>query len=141
MLKALTTRLAPAWQARPALPAGFAKSLLPLLGLAVLGTALALMLMWRDQASYKPVFGARERVASGEVLAVLEAEHIGYRLHPDTGQVLVAIDAGRRLVQLNIKPSFALLESWIDKMQNPGDAEATPRRRATDRMPGERRAA
>lgn len=89
MLKALTTRLAPAWQARPALPAGFAKSLLPLLGLAVLGTALALMLMWRDQASYKPVFGARERVASGEVLAVLEAEHIGYRLHPDTGQVLV----------------------------------------------------
>ncbi|NMG34607.1 flagellar motor stator protein MotA [Azoarcus sp. TTM-91] len=31
---------------------------------------------------------------------------------------LLAIDAGRRLVQLNIKPSFAQLESWIDALQD-----------------------
>lgn len=89
MLKSLTARLGPAWQSRPALPAGFAKSLLPLLLLAAVGTALVLMLLWRDQSTYKPVFGARERVASGEMLAVLDAERIAYRLHPETGQVLV----------------------------------------------------
>ena len=33
---------------------------------------------------------------------------------------LLAIDAGRRLVQLNIKPSFAQLESWIDALQEAG---------------------
>lgn len=48
---------------------------------------------------------------------------------------LLAIDAGRRLVQLNIKPSFARLEGWINELEN-GGAEAesqTPQRRATDR--------
>lgn len=49
---------------------------------------------------------------------------------------LLALDAGRRLVQLSSKPSFARLESWIDKLRNP-DAEpeevaVTPRRRKGD---------
>jgi chemotaxis protein MotA len=29
---------------------------------------------------------------------------------------LLAIDAGRRLIQLNTKPSFAQLETWINAM-------------------------
>lgn len=48
---------------------------------------------------------------------------------------LLAIDAGRRLVQLNSKPSFARLESWIDKLRNPEPEDlgpATPRRRKGD---------
>jgi chemotaxis protein MotA len=47
---------------------------------------------------------------------------------------LLAIDAGRRLVQLSSKPSFARLESWIDKLRNPDsdEAPATPRRRKGD---------
>lgn len=49
---------------------------------------------------------------------------------------LLAIDAGRRMVQLSTKPSFARLESWIDKLRNPDEpAEqepATPRRRKED---------
>jgi flagellar M-ring protein FliF len=37
---------------------------LPLvLGLAVAVTAAVMMYLWQDQSSYKPVFGARERVA------------------------------------------------------------------------------
>ena len=49
---------------------------------------------------------------------------------------LLAIDAGRRLVQLNIKPSFTQLEGWINAMQDSASAAATddtPRRRSTDR--------
>lgn len=73
----------------PALPAAFVKTLLPLVLLAVGLTAVVLMFLWSDQAAYKPVFGARERVAAAEMMSVLEAEHIPYRVHPDSGQVLV----------------------------------------------------
>jgi chemotaxis protein MotA len=41
---------------------------------------------------------------------------------------LLAIDAGRRLIQLNTKPSFAQLEAWINAMG--GDEDAGTRRRA-----------
>ena len=62
---------------------------------------------------------------------------------PDEGQLqvrgpvasLLAIDAGRRLVQLNTKPSFARLEGWIDKLNNSDEGaeeSATPRRRHGD---------
>ncbi len=57
--------------------------------LAIGITALVLMYLWQDQATRKPVFGAREKVAANDMMAVLDAEKIGYRLHPDTGQVLV----------------------------------------------------
>ncbi|WP_395399064.1 flagellar motor stator protein MotA [Pseudoduganella sp. UC29_106] len=40
---------------------------------------------------------------------------------------LLAIDAGRRLVQLNIKPSFAQLEGWINALEG-RDAEPDSRR-------------
>ena len=35
---------------------------------------------------------------------------------------LLAIDAGRRLVQLNIKPSFAELETWINALSDEDSA-------------------
>lgn len=77
-----------------------------------------------------------------EEMAAMESVKVVLVTHVSGKPPLLAIDAGRRLVQLNIKPSFAVLEGWIDKMQDGGgDAEATPRRRATDRVPGERRAA
>jgi len=49
---------------------------------------------------------------------------------------LLAIDAGRRLIQLNIKPSFARLEGWITELENGSvDAASAPpqQRRSTDR--------
>ncbi|HMN43145.1 MAG TPA: flagellar motor stator protein MotA [Povalibacter sp.] len=51
---------------------------------------------------------------------------------------LLAIDTGRRLVQLNIRPSFARLEGWINELENADAAPETPQRRATDR-PQQRR--
>ncbi len=73
----------------PALPPALLKSLFPLLLLAVGVTAVVMMLLWRGDAAYKPVFGAREKIAGADMMAVLDAEHIPYRLHPDSGQVLV----------------------------------------------------
>lgn len=81
------------WRARqgqtPALPPVFFKSLVPMALLALAITALVMLVMWREQADYKPVFGAREKVAAADMMAVLDAEQIGYRLHPESGQVLV----------------------------------------------------
>lgn len=101
----------------PVLPPGWLKSLLPLVVLAVAITALVMMLLWRDQAAYKPLFGAREKVAGGELMAVLDAEHIPYRLHPDSGQVLVP-DAmlGRARMLLASKGVTAKLPAGLELM-------------------------
>jgi len=88
MLDSILGRLRPAG-AMPRLPAGWLKGLAPVLVLAVALTALALAYLWRDQSAYKPLFGVREKVVAADMMAVLDAEGIPYRLHPDSGQVLV----------------------------------------------------
>ena len=75
--------------AAPAVPPAVVKNLYPLLLLAVGLTALVLMILWKDQSGYKPVFGHNEKVAAADMMAVLDADHVPYRIHPETGQVLV----------------------------------------------------
>jgi flagellar M-ring protein FliF len=74
---------------RPTLPPALAKNLTPMLVLAIAITAAVMLYTWKDAAGYKPVFGAHEKVASTDMMAVLDAEHVPYRIHPDSGQVLV----------------------------------------------------
>ncbi|HTN67458.1 MAG TPA: flagellar basal-body MS-ring/collar protein FliF [Burkholderiaceae bacterium] len=73
----------------PALPPSLLKNLLPLVLLAVGITVLVMMYFWRDQSTYKAVFGARENVPAADMMATLDAEKVPYRLHPESGQVLV----------------------------------------------------
>ncbi|MBK1689123.1 flagellar motor stator protein MotA [Rubrivivax gelatinosus] len=68
-----------------------------------------------------------------EELSALESVKVVLVTHVSGKPPLLAIDAGRRLVQLNAKPSFARLEGWIDKMQDAGDPDAVPQRRAGDK--------
>jgi flagellar M-ring protein FliF len=80
------------WRASPAalsLPPNLLKNLVPLMMLAIGVTAMVLMYLWSDQSGYKPVFGAREKVSAPDMMAVLDTDHIPYRLHPESGQVLV----------------------------------------------------
>lgn len=79
------------WRANPlpAVPPTVLKNLYPMLLLAIGITAMVLMYLWSDQSSYKPVFGAHEKVAAADMMSVLDTDHIPYRLHPDSGQVLV----------------------------------------------------
>ena len=74
---------------RLALPPALSKNLTPMLVLAIGITAALMLWMWNDQAGYKPVFGAREKVAASDMMSVLEAEHVPYRVHPESGQVMV----------------------------------------------------
>jgi len=80
------------WRANPSapsLPPALLKTLYPLLILAIGLTALTVMYMWSNQSSYKPVFGAREKVSAPDMMNVLDTDHIPYRIHPESGQVLV----------------------------------------------------
>jgi flagellar M-ring protein FliF len=101
----------------PTLPAGLSRSLLPILLLAVGLTAVVMMLLWRDEAGYKPVFGARERIAASDMMAVLDAEGVPYRLHPDSGQVLVpGSQLGRVRMLLAAKGVTAQLPAGLELM-------------------------
>ena len=75
--------------AMPALPPSLLKNLGPMLLLAIGVTALVMMYFWRDQSTYKPVFGVRENVPTADMMATLDGEKLPYRLHPDSGQILV----------------------------------------------------
>ncbi|OWQ93148.1 flagellar M-ring protein FliF [Roseateles aquatilis] len=113
-------RLGDAWsglgKAAPAAGAGL-RGAAPLLVLAAVVTALVLMLLWRDQAGYKPVFGQREHVPTADVLSVLDAERIAYRLHPESGQVLVPeSDLGRARMLLAAKGVVAKLPAGLELM-------------------------
>jgi len=103
--------------AMPAVPPALLKNLYPLLLLAIGVTALVLMFLWKDQAGYKPVFGAREKVAVADMMNVLDAEKIPYRLHPDTGQVLVPDEElGRVRMLLAAKGVTAQLPAGLELM-------------------------
>lgn len=68
---------------------------LSLLGLAGGAALLALgstWYLWRDQGAFHPLYGAGEAFPAAEVMQVLDAEGVAYRLHPQSGQVLVRDD-------------------------------------------------
>ncbi|WP_104654691.1 flagellar basal-body MS-ring/collar protein FliF [Ralstonia insidiosa] len=87
-IKTLTARLTPEGGFRLPSSAALAK-LAPIVILAICLTALAMMLMHHQNARYKPLFGAHETVPAADMMAALDAEGISYRIHPDSGQVLV----------------------------------------------------
>ena len=90
---------------------------LPLLLTAAIVTALIVMLLWQNSSSFRPLFGARENVVISDVVATLEAEGVPYRLHPESGQVLVAEDAlARARMLLAAKGVTAKLPEGLELM-------------------------
>nr|WP_229429158.1 flagellar basal-body MS-ring/collar protein FliF [Massilia sp. ST3] len=103
--------------AAPALPPALRNNLPLLLGLAVAITAAVMMYLWQDQSSYKPVFGAREKVSASDMMTVLEGEQIPYRVHPESGQVMVpAGELGKVRMLLAAKGVTAQLPAGLELM-------------------------
>ncbi|WP_027896136.1 flagellar basal-body MS-ring/collar protein FliF [Zestomonas thermotolerans] len=94
---------------------------LRLLGMAAVAAVLAVGMafyLWRDQGAFRPLYGAGEAFPAAEVMQVLDAEGIAYRLHPQSGQVLVRDDqVGRarmlltaRGVKVAVPPGYELFD-------------------------------
>jgi flagellar M-ring protein FliF len=118
-LKALLARLRATNGATSSSAVDVLRGLLPIAALAAGITLLVLMFMWRDNASYKPLFGARENVPASELMAVLESAGVPYRVHPDSGQVMVP---GTRLGEVRMllaaKGVVAQLPAGLELVDN-----------------------
>ncbi|SQA96882.1 Flagellar M-ring protein [Cedecea neteri] len=57
---------------------------------AVLLTGAIVASLWRSGGGYVALYGAQENLPTGQVVEVLGAENIAYRINPDNGQILVA---------------------------------------------------
>ncbi len=82
----------------------------PRIGLMLMAAVAAILAisvvvyLWRDQGSFRPLYGAGEAYPAAEVMRVLDAESIGYNLHPQSGQILVREDQlGRARMLLTAK--------------------------------------
>lgn len=103
--------------ALPDMPPALRNNLSLLLGLAVAITAAVMLFLWQDQSNYKPVFGAREKVAASDMMSVLEAEAIPYRIHPESGQVMVPSgELGKVRMLLAAKGVTAQLPAGLELM-------------------------
>lgn len=98
-----------------ALSAPSTRYLLPGILLALALAVLVVLYLWQDDARYKPVFGAQEKVAAADMMAVLDGSQIPYRLHPQTGQVLVPeSQLGAVRMQLAAKGVVAQLPAGLE---------------------------
>lgn len=57
---------------------------------AVLLTGAIVASLWRSGGGYVALYGAQENLPTAQVVEVLGAENIAYRINPDNGQILVA---------------------------------------------------
>ncbi|MFH5254413.1 flagellar basal-body MS-ring/collar protein FliF [Burkholderia semiarida] len=91
--------------------------LMPLVVLAICLTALAMMVMHHRDTRFKPLFGVRDIVSAADTMAVLDAEGIPYRIHPDSGQVIVPDDLlGSTRMLLAAKGVVAKLPAGLEQV-------------------------
>jgi chemotaxis protein MotA len=100
-------------------------------GSAMVGTFIGIFFCY---GVLDPISNMMKQLVGSEA-STMETVKVVLCTHVAGKPALLAIDAGRRLIQLNTKPSFAQLETWINAMGG-GDESQNYRRRSSDRMAG-----
>jgi chemotaxis protein MotA len=100
-------------------------------GSAMVGTFIGIFLCY---GVLDPISNMMKQLVNSEA-STMETVKVVLCTHVAGKPALLAIDAGRRLIQLNIKPSFAQLETWINAMGGEDESQNL-RRRTSDRMTG-----
>ena len=98
-------------------------------GAAMVGTFIGIFFCY---GVLDPISNMMKQLVNQEA-STMECVKVVLVTHVAGKPALLAIDAGRRLVQLNIKPSFAQLEGWINALDEV-EQTATPQRRSGDRL-------
>jgi chemotaxis protein MotA len=101
-------------------------------GAAMVGTFIGIFFCY---GLMDPIANMMKQLVNEEA-STLECVKVVLVTHVAGKPALLAIDAGRRLVQLSTKPSFAQLETWINSMGGE-DQSQNKRRRGSDRMMGD----
>ncbi|MBS1190274.1 MAG: motA [Rhodocyclaceae bacterium] len=86
---------------------------------AMVGTFIGILFCY---GVLDPISNMMKQVVKQDI-STLECVKVVLVTHVAGKPALLAIDAGRRLVQLNIKPSFAQLETWINALIAGGDPD------------------
>jgi chemotaxis protein MotA len=86
-------------------------------GAAMVGTFIGIFFCY---GLLDPISNMMKQLVNQEA-STMECVKVVLVTHVAGKPPLLAIDAGRRLVQLNIKPSFAQLEGWINAMEGRDD--------------------
>jgi chemotaxis protein MotA len=94
------------------------------IGAAMVGTFIGIFFCY---GVLDPISNMMKQLVNSEA-STMETVKVVLCTHVAGKPPLLAIDAGRRLIQLNTKPSFAQLETWINAMADGEDAGAAKRR-------------
>ncbi|MEM8511211.1 chemotaxis protein MotA [Massilia sp. MP_M2] len=101
------------------------------IGAAMVGTFIGIFACY---GVLEPLANLMKQTVNSDA-STMETVKVVLCTHVAGKPALLAIDAGRRLIQLNTKPSFAQLEQWINAMGGEDESQ-NKRRRANDRMTG-----
>ncbi len=94
------------------------------IGAAMVGTFIGIFFCY---GVLDPISNMMKQLVNSEA-STMETVKVVLCTHVAGKPPLLAIDAGRRLIQLNTKPSFAQLEAWITAMADGEDAGASRKR-------------
>jgi chemotaxis protein MotA len=94
------------------------------IGAAMVGTFIGIFFCY---GVLDPISNMMKQLVNSEA-STMETVKVVLCTHVAGKPPLLAIDAGRRLIQLNTKPSFAQLEAWINAMADGEDAGSTRKR-------------
>jgi chemotaxis protein MotA len=94
------------------------------IGAAMVGTFIGIFFCY---GVLDPISNMMKQLVNSEA-STMETVKVVLCTHVAGKPPLLAIDAGRRLIQLNTKPSFAQLETWINAMSDGEDTGASKRR-------------
>ena len=101
------------------------------IGAAMVGTFIGIFACY---GVLEPLANLMKQTVNSDA-STMETVKVVLCTHVAGKPALLAIDAGRRLIQLNTKPSFAQLEQWINAMGGEDESQ-NKRRRTNDRMAG-----
>ena len=94
------------------------------IGAAMVGTFIGIFFCY---GVLDPISNMMKQLVNSEA-STMETVKVVLCTHVAGKPPLLAIDAGRRLIQLNTKPSFAQLETWINAMADGEDVGAAKKR-------------
>ena len=112
-----------------------------MVGLAVSVAIGFAVVMWTQSEDYRPLYGSLDRLDSGEVVTILEANDIQFKVDPNSGALLVAADdinkARLKLAEVGISGDKSVGFELLDQEQPLGSSQFMENARYRRSLEGE----